>query len=380
MSLFRSKTPKTSPLPKRRFRPRLESLEGRAVPSATGFSSATQNQFGQQVVFSVTRDGSLWENNPAFGGSGWAELAVPANFLSVSATRNSLGQPVVFTGLSNGAIWENNPAFGGNGWLEIADPQGFEGGIEHILATAKISATQTATGQPSVFAVTQDGSLWDFHQDAISSFSNGWVKISNPAGFQDINATRNANGQAVVFAIAASANSARSLWEFNPAFGGTQWALLSDQGNFLGHLAATQNSANQPVVFAVDGIRSLWEFNPAFPAINGSQWHLLSNQGQFTGDVAASRNRSGQEVVFALDGIRSLWEFNPAFPAIEGSQWHLLSNQGQFTGTLCATENTSGDEVVFAVDGINRLWEYNLQFTDTTGHWHNVSNGTQTYR
>src|SRR5262249_37255341 len=132
-----------------------------------------------------------------------------------------------------------------------------------------------------------------------------------------------------------------------------------------GLISATENSAGQPVVFAIDHNGALWENNPAFVASNRSnalrrqllaemQWEnrfinfgplrpparlplrdpVLSNNflagwSQLTSSaggtdpqgfvqVSATRNEFGDQVVVGVNRAGQVWENNPRSP---GARW-----------------------------------------------------------
>ena len=88
-------------------------------------------------------DNELWENNPEFGGDGWKQLSGPGTVLSVS------------TGAADTAF-----AIMGNHQLEE-----FQGGVGSVISAGnwdQISGTQTADGQPEVFGVLANTSLYEF--------------------------------------------------------------------------------------------------------------------------------------------------------------------------------------------------------------------------
>ena len=72
------------------------------------------------MVYGVLSDGSVWEQNPAFGpvglNTGWQELSgaggAPASFVSVAAG----GADKVFGIAADNTLWEHSSA----GWAELS--------------------------------------------------------------------------------------------------------------------------------------------------------------------------------------------------------------------------------------------------------------------
>ncbi len=102
------------------------------------------------MAYGVFSDGSVWEQNPAFGAvgldTGWQELSgtggAPASFLSVTAG----GPDKVFAIAEDHTLWEHSPS----GWVQLS-----------IGSFANLSARQPASGADEVFGTLTDGSLWE---------------------------------------------------------------------------------------------------------------------------------------------------------------------------------------------------------------------------
>ena len=148
----------------------------------------------------------------------------------------------------------------------------------------------------AVFVLTADRSLWEYN--APFGQTPKWSQVS-PAPFDSISATRNAEGQPVVFGILSADHS---LWENNPEFDPTapsqndQWLQVSPGAfNAISAIFATVNGQVEPVVYGiVAGDHSLWEnnpgFNPAATSLN-DQWVQIS-PGAFTAVSATVISRS----------------------------------------------------------------------------------------
>ncbi len=113
--------------------------------------SAGLNSSGQAVVYGVLSDGSIWEQNPAFGtvglNTGWEKLSgtggAPDSFLSAAAG----GPDKVFAVAADHTLWEHSTS----GWVQLS-----------IGSFANISARQTSSGVDEVFGTLTDGSLWEY--------------------------------------------------------------------------------------------------------------------------------------------------------------------------------------------------------------------------
>jgi hypothetical protein len=194
--------------------------------------SAATNATGQNIVFGVLKDHSLWEQNLTFGpiglDSGWRNLSPAGTILSVSAVTDGLGNDVVYAITVDSHLWEHTPA----GWAYLS------AGLFQ-----QISAGRNGAGQAVVFGVLTDHSLWENH-------GGGWQQLSAAGSILSVSA----GGPDGVFALTAD----HHLWEHTSA----GWAFLSS-GLFTS-LSASQNQAGQSDVFAALSDTSFWEYNPLF--------------------------------------------------------------------------------------------------------------------
>jgi hypothetical protein len=195
-------------------------------------ASAATNSTGQNVVFGVLKDHSLWEQNPTFGpiglDSGWRNLSPAGTIRSVSAVTDASGNDVVYAITADYHLWEHTPA----GWAYLS------AGLFQ-----QISAGRDGAGQAVVFGVLTDHSLWENH-------GGGWQLLSAAGSILSVSA----GGPDGVFAVTAD----HHLWEHTSA----GWAFLSS-GLFTS-LSASQNQAGQSDVFATMSDTSFWEYNPLF--------------------------------------------------------------------------------------------------------------------
>ncbi|WP_143393603.1 hypothetical protein [Fimbriiglobus ruber] len=324
----------------------------------------------------------LWENNPKFNPTAgtnlnaqWLETS-SGTFTAISSTQNIDGDQVAFAIKNDGTLWENNPQFdpaaGQNlsaQWLEVS-PGSF----------TAISATRNANGDQVVYAIRSDGTLWENNlqfnpTDSATDLNGHWAEVS-PGSFTAISATRNSDGNPVVYAIL----SGGTLWENNPQFNPTDpnmndhWAEVSP-GSFTA-ISATRNSDGNPVVYAILSGGTLWEnnpqFNPTDPNMN-DHWVELSTLTFTT--ISSTQDGNNNPVVYAIKSDGTLWEYNPT------NQW-LEVSPGTFTA-ISATRNTDGNQVVYAVLNDGTVWENNPQFnpsagTDLNAQWLKVSSGSFT--
>ena len=112
--------------------------------------------------------------------------------------------------------------------------------------------TQNALGDPVSFIISaNDGSLWEYDHDFTpGSGANPYSQLISAGDFSAISATQDAAGNPVVFAVISGTHVPgvssyyQTLWEYDPAFSGSHWALVST-GTF-GSISATPQCPGPP--------------------------------------------------------------------------------------------------------------------------------------
>ena len=245
--------------------------------------SSTTNGNGDPVVFVVSADGALWENDPPFAGTGWEEISQPGGFTFISADegrdrrpggvrrhrrRLALGERrrrrILGADIGAGRI------HGDRGHAKrLGDGGGLRGPVRRLLVGARSGLRLPLARGPRPrrlhgagrdarrlrrrrgVVVPSDGSLWEYD----AAFSYPWLEVSTPGGFTAISAMRDASGALVLFAVPGDG----SLWELASGV----WLDISAPGGFTA-IGATQDASGDAVVYAVPSDGSLWEHDPAF--------------------------------------------------------------------------------------------------------------------
>jgi hypothetical protein len=326
--LFGSGRAPSGPLPS--FRPLLEHLEARQllsayfmgnVPSSFDSVSSVRTTSGAVATFAVVNSDhdALWEYNPLYNPGGtddqhWYRIT-PARVTQISATTNAMGDPVVLAvvGSDNNSLWEYDPQFGPTNAL-------------------------------------------DYH----------WTELTT-ASVGQISATRNSDGNMVVFATIASAGN--SLWVSNPQINpgaplNAHWAQITPAN--VAQISATQYNGQDPVVFATiaSAGNSLWEYNPHDIPSSMIDMHWAQITPAAVGQISAVGHLSGDPVVFATiaSAGNSLWEYEPLLNP-GGSvdmHWQRLTS-ASVSQISAAQDGPMLDPVVFATiaSAGDALWEYN---------------------
>jgi hypothetical protein len=238
--------------------------------------SSVTDAGGQDVAFAITADHNLWEYSAAIPG-GWRILS-GGSFASVSAATNRAGDAVAFGVLADNSLWEYSslfPAATGH-WQQLS------------IAGSILAASAVSDLDEFVYAITSDRNLWQHGP-------GGWQLLSSGT-FASVSAGQNAGGSPSAFGVLTD----NSLWEYNPAFGGTHWQNLSPAGTIL-----SVATGGPDEVFAVAADHTLWHHTLA-------GWFELS-AGNFP-SASGDQTQAGVGAAFGVLADSSLWEYNPAFP------------------------------------------------------------------
>jgi len=254
----------------------LESLDGRILPSATGYLSAVTDGYGQSVAFTVGgADHMLYEHDNA----GWHNLYSPGyGISSVSASKDASGRAMCFCEDRWGQMWQWT-AFYGWQYMNLGGVNQYsatdhgscyavdngdrvyetfwnEPGYWNYLGTApgdmnyNTSITQLSTGYSGTFVgVRQNFAGFDsynvFYVDNGGHWSNtGTRDINNNVQFTQISAIPNYQSVPYdCFAVDAKGNIWRhDTWSYgnNPLSTG-HWELY-DQGHQIYSISASGGS------------------------------------------------------------------------------------------------------------------------------------------
>jgi hypothetical protein len=305
----------------------LTSSSGTNDPNAFTQISADRNQSGQPVVFGVNRSGQVVEFNPLDGGQKVVAQADPTDhgIAGISATQNTSNQSVVFITTVAGGVFEYNPGFGGNGLLDVTTSM-MRGAIS---AAGRIAATQDSAGNPIAYIEAHDinptdglnneHSIWEFASGLVQQGVDPWFAISpaQAVGFRTLSATQTQSGSPEVFALD---NNGHIFEGFEPGSnpdGSTHFNFSQLSPAVFLAIDATRGTATQPeTLVAIDSNHNV----QVAPAGAGMSVFLPNGSTAFAGSIAATQGTSGQPVVFATDTFNHLWEFDSAV-----NQWSQLT-------------------------------------------------------
>lgn len=278
MRLFSRSFPRRDPGRPARFRPVLEELEGRCLPStpgaappdmppAGGESRAAVTVGSSATVFALTPGGSLYRNDAG----GWLRLG---DFIAAdSAVADASGNVVVFAQTAAGALarFDNH-----SGWQML-------GGSGTISA---LGAGTDQLGQADVFVLTSDQGF------ARWTASGGWRTIGGAGSVLQWAAVPGGG----VVAVTAD----HRLEGFNDTFG---WYPLSGPG-FARAVSAATDSSGRTVLWVQSLDHALYRFDPA------GGWEQLGGSGTIA-SLSAGTDKAGLVDVFVVTTAGDFGRYDP---------------------------------------------------------------------
>jgi hypothetical protein len=324
------------------FRPALESLEDRHMPSSSGVLSAVTLGSGQVSVFAIGADGRLYG---AYTGSGWTTVSdgYSATFSEVSAGMDSQGQAHCFAiRRGDGHLWEFN--YGANGYH-------YWSGIDHGGNWAHISATT----QGNCFMIGASDHMV-YRYDCWSG-STSWM-LSPSDGAVQISAGVDQWGQDKVYIV-----DTYGYVLADTSNGSGQW-LHDSHWNYL---LASQVSAGIGSNSTGTDLYYISSTDGSLHSFDGTTDQPL---GGVCLQISAALNQYGQRECYAIGTNHCLYMNN-------GSSW-------QFDGGQMTQITAAAHDMVFAVEpGDNHILAYDPDYiwaTDWFNHydygtWHWSGNG-----
>ncbi len=243
-------------------------------------------------------------------------------------------------------VTTNRGACNWTGWL----PHGGTWQGEPTVAT-------NADGRLEMFAIAQDGSVYDAWQLAPNGGWSGWAGFPGLTGVTEIVASRGKDG----FLVLAAVTSSGGLWQnAQRSSGWTGWSKLG-QG-VVGSLAVTRNQDGRAEVYGLDAGGSVWH---SWQLTTGGWSGLAQLGGHSITGLATANNQDGRIEVFAVGGdhaIYHVWQIGRNAPF---SGWQYLG--GSVQGTPTTVNDTDGRIEVLSRGTDNKL--YDVWQTTPNGVW-----------
>jgi hypothetical protein len=335
------------------FRPEVERLEQRQVPSRAGSASFALGD----GIYTLYQDGSIWSHTGQDSNTGWTDLTAlstsPATAVSggvgyylVDVPPNMFPGPVsinsAFALFADGSVWEytnTNPAAFFTpqmGWVEVCGS-----------GAVQISASQGA--YDTVFVRFNDGSVWE-HGGL--SMNSGWSEVWS-SGAPQISAGQDTLGSPS-YPVYVLFNDG-SVWEHTGQDMSSNWFEVWSSG--ATQIVASQAQPN--TVFVRFG-GALWEHIGQDP---NAGWSEVWNSGVV--DFSVGKDAAGNPAVFPIFHDGSVWEHTGTDP---NAGWSEVWGEGA-TAMYASPAVADTAFVNFGGD----LWEHIGQ--DPNAGWYEVWNG-----
>ncbi|MGZ4726728.1 MAG: hypothetical protein ACXWB2_03325 [Acidimicrobiales bacterium] len=216
-------------------------------------------------------------------------------------------------------------------------------------------------GRLEMFAIAQDGSVYDAWQLAPNGDWSGWAGFPGLTGVKEIVASRGTDG----FLVLAAVTSSGGLWQNGQRAGG--WSGWNKIGNGLaGSLAVARNQDGRAEVYGLDAGGTVWHSWQ----LTGGDWSGLAQLGGHSlTALATAANQDGRIEVFAVGGdhaIYHVWQIARNAPF---SGWQHLG--GSVQGTPTTVNDLDGRIEVLTRGTDGQL--YDVWQTTPNGIWSGVS-------
>jgi hypothetical protein len=212
--------------------------------------------------------------------SSWKSLGRPAE-TEVGrpvVQRNRDGRLEVFAGGRGRLfhIWQVAPNGGWlDRWLSEGTPSPHVGALAHVVGT-------NADGRQELFAVGEDGALWQKWQTAPNGGWSEWLGRGRPAGdvrlsTDQFTVGRNADGRQELFGV-GSDGEIWQTWQTAPNGGWSHWQKLGKPPvgvRRTDRLSVGFNEDGRQELFAMGADDSLWHVWQVGPNVGWSHWESL---------------------------------------------------------------------------------------------------------
>lgn len=273
--------------PLKTFRPALEALEPRLVPTGVVATDVAD------TTYVLLQTGALFEHVGTDSSTGWHFIW--NNVKQVSAGEDQYANPVAFVLLNDGTLWEHQGQDSSTGWHYVWN------GVQSIAASA--------WGADDVFVLLNNGtayehigvdsSNWSFIWNNVQSISAGKDATSNPAAFVLLN-----NG---------------TLWEHLGHSSSTGWHYV---WNGVNSVSASQLDADDVFVVLNNGTAY------KHVGVDSSNWSFIWNNVK---QVSAGGDPSYNATVYIVLNDGSVWRHDGTSSS---TGWNYIwSNTTSVTGS-----------------------------------------------
>jgi hypothetical protein len=307
--------------------------------------------------------------------SSWASLGKPAESRPLGrpvVQRNQDGRLEVFA-LGFGEIFniaQVAPNGGwGEGWLYEGRP------LPRVPITAHLVG-RNADGRQEIFAIGDDGALWQKWQKTPNGGWSNWSTLGGPVGARPLTGLavgRNQDGRQEVFVIGSDDN-AWQIWQTAPNGGWSDWAKLGQPAAGIrpsDRITVTNNADGRQELFVMGGDNALWHIWQVAPNVGWTDWASLGKpRDTFDGseppkdrdlsEPIVQRNADGHLEVFCPGNgaFCNRWQESPGSNVWRHEGWNAKPSPGEGVGIvwLDAALNFTNHLEVFALADDGALW------------------------
>jgi hypothetical protein len=243
-------------------------------------------------------------------------------------------------------VTTNRGACNWTGWLP-------HGGVWQ----GKPAMATNADGRLEMFAIAQDGSVYDAWQLAPNGNWSGWAGFPGLTGVKEIVASRGPDGHLVLAAV----TGAGGLWQNTQWAGGwSGWSKLGE--GVVRGLAVARNQDGRVEVYGLDAGGSVWH---SWQLTTGGWSGLAPLGGHSITALATANNQDGRIEVYAVGGDHALYHVWQVGRNAPFSGWQHMG--GSVQGTPTTVNDTDGRIEVLTRGTDNKL--YDVWQTTPNGVW-----------
>lgn len=216
---------------------------------------AQRNQDGRLEVFAIGQGEifNIWQLFPNGGwNDGWRSKDKPATNVGIKVHlvgRNADGRQEIFALGDDNVLWQKwqvVPNGRWSDWKNLGTP------ASDTALTERFIVGSNRDGRQEVFAIGNDGNVWQIWQTAPNGDWSDWGKLGQPpVGIRPadrITAGRNEDGRQELFVMGGD-NALWHIWQVAPNAGWSHWASLGKpRDSFDGSEPAKERDLSEPVV------------------------------------------------------------------------------------------------------------------------------------
>jgi hypothetical protein len=318
--------------------------------------SVAPNLDGRLEVFGLGTDGGIWHlwqtgNGGWASAESWAPRGVPPGItfggpdperrIGPVAATNADGRLELFALGDDGAVWHHWQRAPNSGWAEPWVSRGRPEGVELL----DLIVDQNADGRLEIFAVGDDGAVWQHYQTAPSNgwlAPGTWISRGHPPGIalESLSIGCNLDSRLEIFA-AGEDGAVWHQWQSVPNGGWNPPGAWLSRGHppdvELARPAVGRNADCRLEIFAVGTDGALWHH---WQTEAGTSWNppgawrsrgIPPGAGGIVGAPVVRPNRDGRLEVFAwfANGtIQHTYQTQPNTGWLNAGTWMSLGADG----------------------------------------------------